>query len=117
MKNFIAIVLLLVLGMNTYANTFTDLDKGKKKKQSKSTASVFSMIEEEPAGDLHGILSSGTSEVNVKVFDITGKIVFEKKVKIENILSNKYKMDELPKKSVFVMLHNNTAYYFQEDSK
>jgi hypothetical protein len=117
MKNFIAIVILLVLGINSYANTNNDLDKGKKKKQSKLVASVMSVVEEEPVDDLTGILSSGKSEVNVKVFDITGKIVFEKKVKIESILSNRYKIDELPKKSVFVMLHNNTAYYFQEESK
>jgi hypothetical protein len=117
MKNFIAIVLLLVLGINTYANTITDLDKGKRKKKPKSSTTIFSIIEEEPVDDLTGLLSDGKSEVNLKVFDITGKIVFEKKVKIENILSNKYRMDELPRKSVFVMLHNNTAYYFQEDSK
>jgi hypothetical protein len=117
MKNFIAFVLLLVISVSSYANTNNDLDKGKKKKQSKAVASVLNIVEEEPVDDLTGILASGKSEVNVKVFDITGKIVFEKKVKIESILSNKYKMDELPKKSVFVMLHNNTAYYFQEESK
>jgi hypothetical protein len=117
MKNFIVIVLLLVLGLNSYANTTNDLDKGKKKRNSKSTTSFLSIVEEEPVDDLTSILSNGNSEVNVKVFDIAGKIVFEKKVKIESILSNKYKIDELPKKSVFVMLHSNTAYYFQEDTK
>lgn len=115
MKNLIAVMILLVLAINTYANTDNSLEKGKKRKKSKAIASAMAIVEEEPVNDLTGILTSGKSEVNVKVFDVTGKIVFEKKVKIESILSNK--LEELPKKSVFVMLHNNTAYYFQEDSK
>ena len=117
MKNLIAILILLIVSVNTYANSDNSLDKGKKKKQSKAIASVMAIVEEEPVDEFTGLLSTGKSEVTVKVFDISGKIVFEKKVKIESILSNKYKIDELPKKSVFVMLHNNTAYYFQEESK
>ena len=117
MKNLIALFILLVLGVQTYAASSHSLDKGIKKKHSKVITSVLSVVEEEPVNDLNGIVANGKSEVNVKVFDITGKTVFEKKVKLESILSNKYKLDELPKKSVFVMLHNNTAYYFQEDTK
>jgi hypothetical protein len=117
MKNLIAIFILLVLAVNTYANTTDVPDKGRKKKQQKALASVMAVVEEEPVSDLTGVLTSGKSEVNVKVFDITGKIVFEKKVNIESILSNKYRIEELPKRSVFVMLHNNIAYFFQEEGK
>ncbi len=112
MKNVITLVLLVLVSISTYASTDNGLDKGKRKKRAAAEAAMYSVIEEDPAQNFAGIAPSSNTEVNVKVFDITGKIVFEKKVKIESILSNKYKLDELPKKSVFVMFHNNTAYYF-----
>lgn len=117
MKNVITLVLFVLVSITTYATTNNGLDKGKKKKRAAAEAAMFSVIEEEPAMYAAGILTDNKSEMNVKVFDVTGKIVFEKKVKIESILSSKYKLDELPKRSVFVMFHNNTAYYFQEEVK
>lgn len=117
MKNLIVIFILLVFSANTYAIPANLLDKGKKKKQQKMATALMAVVEEEPVNDLFNVLAGNKSEVNVKVFDISGRIVFEKKVNIESILSNKYKIEELPKRSVFVMLHNNTAYFFQEEAK
>jgi hypothetical protein len=123
MKKILSILIIMVLGLSidTFAAVNNDLaDKGKRKKgrNNASSKAEFAQIvvEDEPI-DFYSLASDITSadnKVTVKVFDITGKVVMEKQVKIESFLNSKSRMDELTGKSVFVMYHQNTAYYFLE---
>ena len=120
MKKILSVVMITFLSISAFAYTTDNgkLDKGKKKKgRTSSTALALNIVEEDPIFAFAGDMSTIDNQVTVKVFDITGKIVMEKKVKIENIFNSKGKLEELPKNSVFVMFHQNTAYYFLESEK
>ncbi|QHT70134.1 hypothetical protein GXP67_27545 [Rhodocytophaga rosea] len=118
MKKLLSILVIAILSLSVYTNAAADngkMDKGKKKKGRESNASlVQNIVEEEPIIALASDITAIDNKVTVKVFDITGKIVLEKKVQIENFFNNKSRLEILPKNSVFVMFHQNTAYYFQE---
>lgn len=121
MKKIVSILVIVILGFSAYANPALDngkADKGKRKKgRSTNNALVQNVVEEDPIFAFAGDIASADNKITVKVFDITGKIVLEKKVQIETIFNSKSRLEELPRNSVFVMFHENTAYYFQEAAK
>jgi len=121
MKKIISILIIVLVGFSAYTASALDngkADKGKRKKNRTNSASlVQNVVEEDPIFATASDITSADNKVTVKVFDITGKLILEKKVQIENILNSKTRMEELPKNSVFVMFHQNTAYYFLEAAK
>lgn len=120
MKKILSVLIIVILGFSSYANTTLDngkADKGKKKKsRSSSAALVQNVVEEDPIFAFAGDIASADNKVTVKVFDVSGKVVLEKKVSMESIFNSKTRLEVLPQNTVFVMFHQNIAYYFQEAS-
>lgn len=118
MRTIISIFFLIMLNVAAFANTGVsngDTEKGKKKKSRSAAKGQIEMLaEEEPVISLVNPAAQANAQVTVKVFDIKGKIVMEKKVQMESIFNKNYTLEDLPKGSIFVMLHDNTVYYFKE---
>lgn len=113
MKKIISIALLALFTLPVLANDV--MDKGKKKRNrvaAKGQAALAAFVEEQPAGN-SSYVTPVSKEMTVKVFDVKGQLVLEKKMLLERFLNRGY-ANELPQNSTFVMFYNNTAYYFQE---
>ncbi len=126
MKTLKLFSILFLTGLLTMSMGFpTDLaDKNKKEKKSATETKhkarknpgaikAFDVIEEEPVQALSMLVSSNTSRITVKVFDVKGMLVMKEEVNMNDFLS-KSKKFALPNGSTFVMFHQNTAYYFLE---
>jgi hypothetical protein len=124
MKTLKLLSVLFMTGLLTMSMGFpTDLaDKNKKEKKSaeakriekkKPGIRVIELVEEEPVQALSMLVSSSTSKITVKVFDVKGVLVMKEEVSMNDFLSKNEKF-ALPSGSTFVMFHQNTAYYFME---
>jgi hypothetical protein len=120
MKKIISIFFLILFNVVAFANASgvgnDDTEKGKKKKARNAKKGQLEMVaEEEPVTNfIDPTATQINKQVTVKVFDAKGKVIMEKQVQIESIFNKNYSLEELPKGSIFVMLHDSTVYYFKE---
>lgn len=120
MKTIFSIFFLVLFSVAAFATTpgvsNDDTEKGKKKKTRRAAKGQIEMVaEEEPVANfIDPATTQANKQITVKVFDAEGKVVMEKKVQIESIFNKNYSLDDLPKGSIFVMLHEGTVYYFKE---
>lgn len=74
-------------------------------------AAALDVVEDEPV--LETSVPTAERAITVKVFDVKGSLLMQKKVSMDEFLSKSVKVG-LPSNTTFVMYHQNTAYYFME---